>query len=117
MSGPARSSERAKGPASVSVAARTPAPSPSRTAETGVDDLRADFRKLLERQFSALEWLSDPDDPRFQAAMRNTCEICDAKPRRPCWNTINTADPLPNRLIHHARTHPKGKAKEAKDDE
>jgi hypothetical protein len=64
-----------------------------------------------------LEWLSDVDHPKFQQAMRNTCEVCGAKPQRPCWNTINSADPLPGRLIHHARTQPKGQSKGPKTDE
>jgi hypothetical protein len=60
---------------------------------------------------SDLRYLSDPDSPEFQSAMRNTCEICDAKPGRPCWNTIDDAAPLPGRLIHHARLMPKGDKK------
>lgn len=59
-----------------------------------------------------LAWMSDPDDPRYQRAMKHTCEICDAKPNRPCWNTIDDAAPLPGRLIHYARLLPKGKGKE-----
>jgi hypothetical protein len=61
-----------------------------------------------------LEWLSDVDHPKFKRAMKNTCEVCDAKPGRPCWNTIDDEAPLPGRLIHHARTQPKGKSKGAK---
>lgn len=50
-----------------------------------------------------LSYLSDPDDPHYIAAMRVTCEACGAKPGRPCWNIIDANEPLPNRLIHHAR--------------
>lgn len=64
------------------------------------------------RKADALSFLTDPNDPRYQRAMKHTCEICGAKPTRPCWNTINSADPLPGRLIHHARLLPKGQGKE-----
>jgi hypothetical protein len=69
------------------------------------------------RKADALSFLSAPNDPRFQRAMRNTCEVCDAKRGRPCWNTIDSEAPLPGRLIHHARTRPKGQGKEPKDDD
>lgn len=48
-------------------------------------------------------YLSDPTDPKFRQAMKRKCELCGAKPGRPCWNTIDDAAPLPGRLIHHAR--------------
>lgn len=50
-----------------------------------------------------LSYLSDPDDPRFKLAMKHTCEVCGAKPTRPCWNTIDSEAPLPNRLLHIGR--------------
>ena len=53
-----------------------------------------------------LRYLSDPKDPRYKAAMKQTCEVCHARPNRPCWNTINSEAPLPDRLIHHARIPP-----------
>lgn len=59
-----------------------------------------------------LAWMSDPEDPRFKQAMKNICEVCDAKRGRPCWNTIDDAAPLPGRLIHYARLLPKGQGKE-----
>jgi hypothetical protein len=52
---------------------------------------------------ASLAWVTDPTDPHFQAAMKVTCEVCGAKPGRPCWNTIDDAAPLPNRLLHHGR--------------
>lgn len=51
----------------------------------------------------SLFWCANPADPRFQAAMKKKCEICHAKPGRPCWNTVDDAAPLPGRLIHHGR--------------
>lgn len=48
-------------------------------------------------------WLSNPNHPRFQAAMKNTCIICHAKPKDPCQNTIDPDAPLPGRLIHTGR--------------
>jgi hypothetical protein len=60
-------------------------------------------------------WVSDPDDPRFKRAMRHTCEICGAKPRRPCWNTIDSETPLPGRLIHLCRAEPKTPPKDTDD--
>jgi hypothetical protein len=50
-----------------------------------------------------LAYLSDPTDPHYVEAMRHRCEVCDAKPGRPCWNTIDSEAPLPNRLLHHGR--------------
>ena len=50
-----------------------------------------------------LRYLTDPDDPRHQAAMQQKCEVCGATKGRPCWNTIDSEAPLPNRLIHHGR--------------
>lgn len=50
-----------------------------------------------------LWWAADPNHPRLKAAMKKPCEICHAKPGRPCWNTINDAAPLPGRLIHIGR--------------
>lgn len=50
-----------------------------------------------------LSYLSDPQDPHFIAAMKVECKVCEAKPGRPCWNTIDSAAPLPYRLIHHGR--------------
>ena len=44
---------------------------------------------------SDVAWVSNPDDPRYQRAMKHTCEICDAKPGRPCWNTIDTPTHYP----------------------
>jgi hypothetical protein len=50
-----------------------------------------------------LSYLSDQQDPRFKDAMKRKCEVCGAAKGRPCWNTIDSEKPLPNRLIHHAR--------------
>jgi hypothetical protein len=47
--------------------------------------------------------------------MRHTCEICGAKPRRPCWNTIDSETPLPGRLIHLCRAEPKTPPKDTDD--
>lgn len=63
-----------------------------------------------------LAYVNDPEHPLFKRAMGHTCEICEAKPKRPCWNTLDSAAPLPGRLIHHARIHPKGRGKHPKDD-
>jgi hypothetical protein len=54
-----------------------------------------------------LDYLSNPEDPRFQAAMKHGCGLCGAKPNRPCWNIV-AADgaPLPHRLIHSYRIPP-----------
>ena len=50
-----------------------------------------------------LRYLTDPDDPRYIAAMKRKCEVCGATKGHPCWNTIDSEKPLPNRLIHHGR--------------
>ena len=64
------------------------------TAGAGLDRLAG---------IDTLSYVSDPDSPHFQAAMQRKCEVCGAKKGRPCWNTIDSAAPLPNRLIHHGR--------------
>lgn len=50
-----------------------------------------------------ITWVSDPNDPHVIHAMKHRCEVCDAKPGRPCWNIIDANEPLPGRIIHFAR--------------
>jgi hypothetical protein len=50
-----------------------------------------------------LEWRTDPDDPRNQAALAWTCDICAARIMHFCTNTIQPGEPLPGRVNHIAR--------------
>ncbi len=56
-----------------------------------------------------LGWLLDADDTRTQAALSRSCDVCGVKRGDWCRNQINPNQPLPGRLIHHARTQPRGK--------
>ena len=60
-------------------------------------------------------WLSDPDDQRIQTALRWSCDICKAKAGDYCRNTVNPAQKLPGRLVHHGR--PTDRTREPKADE
>lgn len=48
-------------------------------------------------------WRMDADDPRNQAALGWTCDICQARINDPCTNTIEPGRPLPGRIVHMGR--------------
>lgn len=50
------------------------------------------------------EELGDRLSATVQGALTRKCEVCHAKPGDDCTNTINAALPLPNRVVHFART-------------
>lgn len=48
-------------------------------------------------------WRMDADDPRNQAALQWTCDICRARIKHLCTNTIQPGKPLPGRILHTGR--------------
>lgn len=50
-----------------------------------------------------LDWLTDPDDPRIQLSLTWTCDVCAARIKHLCTNTITPGHPLPGRIVHIAR--------------
>jgi hypothetical protein len=49
-----------------------------------------------------MPWIVDTDDTRVQAALGWTCDVCNARIKHLCSNTIKT-EPLPGRVVHFAR--------------
>jgi hypothetical protein len=50
-----------------------------------------------------MPWIVDTDDTRVQAALGWTCDVCNARIKHLCSNTITPKTPLPGRLVHFAR--------------
>jgi len=50
-----------------------------------------------------VEWLMNADDPRVQAALAWSCDICKAPKKTLCTNPIEAGAPLPGRLVHIGR--------------
>lgn len=50
-----------------------------------------------------MDWLRDPTDPRVQQALGWTCDICAARVKHLCSNTIDPDRELPGRVIHYGR--------------
>jgi hypothetical protein len=50
-----------------------------------------------------VDWLRDPTDERVQAALHRTCDICKARIKHLCSNTIQPQKPLPGRVVHYGR--------------
>jgi hypothetical protein len=50
-----------------------------------------------------MNWLLDESDDRVQAALGWTCDLCNARIKHLCTNTITPDVPLPGRLVHYAR--------------
>lgn len=50
-----------------------------------------------------MNWLTDPADPRVVASLEWTCDLCKARIKHLCTNTINPGEPLPGRLVHFGR--------------
>lgn len=49
-----------------------------------------------------MDWLADPDDERVQASLEWTCDVCKARIKHLCSNTIQPKE-LPGRVVHFAR--------------
>lgn len=49
------------------------------------------------------DWRLNPDDARVQAALAWTCDVCKARVKHMCTNTIRPQEPLPGRVVHFAR--------------
>lgn len=49
-------------------------------------------------------WITDPDDPRLKTVLEKACEVCKAKRRVLCHNTITPGEPIPGRIVHLARS-------------
>lgn len=50
-----------------------------------------------------MDWLLDANDPRVQAALNWSCDICKAKVKHLCTNPIRPKDPLSGRVVHYGR--------------
>jgi hypothetical protein len=50
-----------------------------------------------------MNWLLDESDDRVQAALGWRCDLCNARIKHLCTNTITPDTPLPGRLVHYAR--------------
>lgn len=50
-----------------------------------------------------MNWLLDETDPRVQAALNWSCDICKARVKHLCSNTIRPGDALPGRVVHFGR--------------
>lgn len=50
-----------------------------------------------------MDWLRDPTDERVQAALGWSCDICKAKVKHLCTNTIQPSQELPGRVVHLGR--------------
>lgn len=50
-----------------------------------------------------MDWLRDRGDARVQAALAWTCDICKARIKHYCTNTIQPGQPLPGRVVHLGR--------------
>lgn len=50
-----------------------------------------------------MNWLVDESDERVQAALDWTCDICAARVKHLCTNTIRPKEPLPGRVVHFGR--------------
>lgn len=50
-----------------------------------------------------LDWLVDADDARVQAALGWSCDICKARVKHLCVNTIRPGEALPGRVVHIGR--------------
>ena len=50
-----------------------------------------------------VKWIADEADARVQAALGWGCEICEARIKHLCTNTIRPEDALPGRVIHFGR--------------
>ena len=58
-----------------------------------------------------MDWLADPTDPRVQESLGWSCDICKARIKHLCTNTIRRAKPLPGRVVHFGRLIDRRKAK------
>ena len=50
-----------------------------------------------------MDWLMNPRDPRVQASLAWSCDVCKARVKHLCTNTIHADKPLPGRVVHFAR--------------
>ena len=50
-----------------------------------------------------IDWVSDATDSRVAKALGWTCDICLARVKHLCSNTIQPGEPLPGRVIHFGR--------------
>ncbi len=48
-------------------------------------------------------FVTDPDDPRYLAALARRCTICKANIGADCRNTVTPGQPIPARLVHIER--------------
>lgn len=57
-----------------------------------------------------MNWLADETDHRVQTAISWTCDICKARIKHLCTNTIQPDKPLPGRVVHLGRLLDRRKA-------
>ena len=58
-----------------------------------------------------MKWIADEADYRVQTALGWTCDICAARIKHLCTNTIRPAEPLPGRVVHFGRLIDRRQAK------
>jgi len=58
-----------------------------------------------------MKWISEESDARVQAALAWTCDLCKARIKHLCTNTIVPGEPLPGRVVHFARLIDRRRAK------
>lgn len=58
-----------------------------------------------------MDWISDATNGRVAQALGWTCDICLARVKHLCLNTIQPGKPLPGRVIHFGRLVNRSKAK------
>lgn len=58
-----------------------------------------------------MNWITDKSDARVQAALAWSCDLCKARIKHLCTNTITAGAPLPGRVVHFARLIDRRKAK------
>jgi len=50
-----------------------------------------------------VDWIMNPDDVRVQASLEWSCDICNARVKHLCTNTIRVGNELPGRVVHFGR--------------
>ena len=50
-----------------------------------------------------MDWIMNPDDVRVQASLEWSCDICNARVKHLCTNTIRVGNELPGRVVHFGR--------------
>lgn len=52
---------------------------------------------------NSLHWIADPRSKEVAAVLEWSCDICKARVKHLCTNTIRPGQPLPGRVVHYGR--------------